>query len=272
MLVNLTGLFLFLFKSETLSVDYFVNLLSVPATFGNLITQPWSLFTYMFLHKDLWHLIGNLLLFLISGRLFEEFLGSKRLVANYILAGLFGAIFYMLCYNLFPVFDEMKEYSLALGASASILGLLVAVAFLVPNYILNLFLVGEVRLKYVAMVLIFIDLISISKSNPGGHLSHLGGAIWGWIYILYYKKGTDLSLWLQNILDSLKRLFTGEKKSKLKIVHKRTLSDEEFNAIKKTKEQIMDELLDKISKSGYESLTKEEQKTLYKISNELNKH
>ena len=124
MLVNLTGLFLFLFKSEALTVDYFVNLLSVPATFNNLLTQPWSLFTYMFLHKDLWHLIGNLLLFLISGRLFEEFLGSKRLVANYILSGLFGALFYMLCYNVFPGLIEMKENTLPmLGASAAIFGI-----------------------------------------------------------------------------------------------------------------------------------------------------
>src|SRR4051812_24326010 len=108
LVVNLLGLVLFLFKSDTLSVDYFFQILSVPATFSALIKQPWSIFTYMFLHQELFHLIGNLLLFLIAGRLFEEFMGSKRLVANYILSGLFGALFYMLCFNLFPAFSEVK--------------------------------------------------------------------------------------------------------------------------------------------------------------------
>lgn len=261
--INLVTLIFWLSGSDPFIVDKIITWFSVPASFLELLKQPWSLFTYMFVQKDLLHVLGNMLLFFFAGRMFEEVLGSRRLWATYILGGLAGALLYMISYNAFPVFQPYIEFSYTIGASASVLAVMVAIATLMPDMEV-LFFFLPIRLKFLAIFFVILDLISIDKGNPGGHIAHLGGALWGYVYISQYKKGNDISSWFTEILGKIGGLF--KRKSKLKVVHKKPVKDEDFNRQKKNKQERMDEILDKISKSGYESLSKEEKEFLFKIS------
>jgi hypothetical protein len=201
-----------------------------------------------------------------GGILFMQFLGGKKLIGTYIIGGLAGAMVYILAFNFFPVFNEVSKCSVALGASASVLAVLVAVAVYNPEFSVRLVLFGNVKLKYIAMILVLIDLLSIEKENPGGHIAHLGGALWGFIYILLIKKNWDIYRIFNPIISFFKNLF--KPKPKLKVEYKKTrpLTDDEYNKNKADKQKKIDTILDKISKNGYSSLSKEEKEFLFSAS------
>jgi len=251
-----SGLFLHPVWSE-MSVMHW---LALPASFISLLHKPWTLMSYMFLHWDFMHLLYNMLMLFWFGQIFKEYLGEKKLVGTYLLGGLLGAFAFMAAFNFFPLFDVQRQTALALGASASVLAIAVATATLLPDYQLSLLLFGPVRLKWIILVILFLDLISISSSNAGGHIAHLGGAAFGYFYILMPRRGTDLTAWLQRLT------FPGEK-SRLKTVYRsQRSSDDRFVSDKKHREERLDAILDKISKSGYESLTKDERDFLFNAS------
>lgn len=261
----------YLFAANTIFVDMLGMKLMVPASLSNLSHQPWSLLTYMFFHQDFLHILFNLLWLYWMGRIMLDFLGKQKLFSTYILGGLSGAALYILAYNVFPVFTGSVESSFALGASASIMAIVVAVATLLPDYELRLVIFGSVRLKYFAIIYLLLDFIGISIGNPGGHIAHLGGALWGFIYIKQLQAGNDWAKWFDKLVDSLVKLF--KPKSKLRISYSappttktRPIDDETFNLHKKQREAMVDEILDKISKSGYESLTQKEKEMLFKMS------
>jgi hypothetical protein len=183
------------------------------------------------------------------------------------LGGFAGALVYILAFNLFPAFASMIHSSYAIGASAGVLAIVVATATLLPEYRINLFLFGPVALKWIAVASVIIDLLSINGTNSGGHLAHLGGALYGFLFINQYKKGRDISKGLNTLIDKIADLF--RKKSRLKVVFKRPLTDEQFQDQKKNREQQINRILDKISKSGYDSLTREEKDTLFKASKDI---
>jgi membrane associated rhomboid family serine protease len=230
-----------------------------------VLHRPWTVMTYMFLHFDMLHIFFNMIVLYVGGRLFSDFIGHNRLVATYLLGGLSGALFFIVSYNVFPVFQDVKSISLAIGASASVLSIFVAIAVYMPDYRLPLLLIGSIRLKYIAIFFVVIDIISIDQGNPGGHLAHLGGACWGFLYARMLKSGKDparpVGLWLAAIGGLFRRKTT----FKVEYSRDRPLTDEDYNDTKAEERKRMDLILDKISQSGYDSLSKEEKNFLFKM-------
>jgi len=264
-LVNMANLFVYLFQIQELpghlNMSPLAFLLAVPADLNALITKPWSVLTYMFLHENLWHLFFNMIMLYFGGVIFKEYLGSRKLLITYIFGGLTGAALYIAAFNVFPVFAFVLPYSVALGASASVLAIIVAIATYIPNYNVRLLLLGQIKFKWIAIIYIVIDLLSIQKENPGGHISHLGGAFFGFVYILALKRG----LIVTQFWAPFKKLF--KPKPKMKATYsKKPMTDDEFNYQRKVDQQRIDEILDKIKKSGYESLSKEDKELLFKES------
>ena len=255
--ISLMNVLLVLMKENSQLVSLTLNSLMLPSSFKIFIFQPWSILTYMFLHDGIIHILFNMLWFFWLGNIFEEYLGNKKLYQAFFGGGIFGGLFFMICYNLFPFFTEHVSSTYALGASAGVLSIVVATATLLPEYPIQLVLFGTVRLKYIALISVGVDLISITGSNSGGHLAHIGGAIFGFIYIKYIYGKVKLPFWVENI-------FIG--KSKLKVHYtskeKGRLQNEESS------QDIIDMILDKISKSGYDSLSKKEKEILFKASKE----
>lgn len=237
---------------------------AVPASVPALIMKPWTLITYMFYHEEFFHILFNMLWLFWMGKIFQEYLGNKKLFSTYIFGGISGAILYIIAYNVFPLFSEAVGYSFALGASAGVLAITIATATLLPDYRIGIMFIGPVALKYIAIVSVFLDLISVSGSNAGGHIAHLGGAMFGFVYVKQLKQGRDIALWFNNFIDRLATIFKG--RSKMKVSYKRAKGDDEYVSAKKANQERTDEILDKISKSGYGSLTNEERDFLFKTS------
>jgi membrane associated rhomboid family serine protease len=264
-IVGIFKVILFLAGSGNYYLMMAIDKLAVKSSMTSLIQQPWSLLTYMFVHENFMHILFNMLILYWTGKIFCEFLGSRKIVVTYILGGIIGAVFYIVSYNIFPVFSSTLELSKLIGASAGVIAVLVAIATLVPDYTIHLMLFGPVRLKFIAIFLVLIYLISIPDGNAGGNISHLGGAVFGFTYTTFLKKGIDIGLWLDNLIGQIMKLF--QPSSRIKIVHKKS-----FNEGGKTsypnapRQEQIDSILDKISRSGYSSLSKEEKETLFKAS------
>lgn len=243
-----------------------ISWLSLPAGISNLLYKPWTILSYMFLHEELFHLLFNMLVLYFGGQIFMQFLNQKKLVVTYLLGGLSGGLLYILLFNLLPVFNEITPVVYALGASASVMAVLIAAATYVPNFTVQLIFFGNVKLKYIALIYVVIDLVSIPQGNAGGHIAHLGGALFGFLYVQQLQKGNDFTLGFSRILDKLKELFSFKRKMKVVYKSPKSKNDHEFNAQKKANQQKIDAILDKISKSGYDSLTGEEKAILFDAS------
>lgn len=228
---------------------------------GIFIRKPWGLITYMFTHVEIFHVFFNMLNLYWFGNLFRGFLGNKRVLPLYLMGGITGAALYMLCYNLFfPGFDSNM-----IGASASVMCILVACATLMPNYEIGLLFFGNVKLKWLALALIVLGVISIPRGNLGGIIAHMGGALFGFFYIRALQSGTDLCKPLIWLFDAETRrenkpvqARSKPKKSPLKVVKK----PDDNNQLR------LDQLLDKINEKGYNSLSAEEKAWLDKVSKE----
>lgn len=262
-LVKLFGVFAFLMQGNPWD---FIHWLALPADVSKLLQKPWTLISYMFLHEGFLHLLFNLLWLYFGGQIFLQYLNSKQLVSTYILGGIFGGLSYILAFNFFPAFQENLSQSMAIGASASVLAIIVAIATYVPNYSVHLTLIGRVKLKHIALFSIALDILSIPKGNAGGHIAHLGGALYGFLYVTQLKGGKDWSIGFSRLLDYLTNTFT-QRKSPLKTVHKRAKTDDQWREKKANNQAEINKILDKISKSGYESLNESEKATLFKESN-----
>lgn len=265
-LANISNLYLILFKiphTESLFTDWF----GVPSNLEILIRKPWSVFTYMFLQENFFHLLFNMIMLYFGGILFLQFLDSKKMLSTYIIGGLFGAVAYIFAFNFFPLFSEVSTYSVALGASASVIAVLVAIAFYIPEYEVILFLIGKVKMKYIAIFLVVMDILSIDKGNPGGHIAHLGGALWGFSYILFVKKRINRASIFNSIGSFFKNLTKGKQKLRVEYKNERPLNDDAYNKNRVDNQKKIDAILDKISKNGYHNLTKEEKDFLFSTSN-----
>ena len=243
----------------------------LPASPANFLLQPWSVLTYMFLHANLWHLLFNMLWLYWFGGLFLQFFSSKHLRGLYLLAGICGGALYMLAYNVFPYFQHQVDYAFMLGASASALGIVAATAYREPNYPIRLLLIGTIRLKYLALIVIGLDVLFITSENAGGHIAHLGGALAGLWFAAGLSRGTDLTRWINQAADALAALFRPRpRKPKMKVHYgagtNERQKDYDYNARRKAQADEIDRILDKLKKSGYESLTTEEKKSLFDAS------
>jgi membrane associated rhomboid family serine protease len=267
---SLLMIFLKLFNRSGENILFYAEM---PASLQNFLYQPWSIFTYMFMHGGVMHILFNMLWLYWFGQLFLCFFSAKHLRGLYVLGGICGAILYMLSFNLFPYFSNAIESSYMLGASASVLAIVIATAYRQPDYQVRLLLFGTVRLKYIALVMILSDLFFVTSDNAGGHIAHLGGALAGLWFAASLSKGHDVTAWINKILDWIISLFTGKvftnrRKPKMTVHYggDSRKKDYDYNAKKKAQSDEVDRILDKLKKSGYESLTTEEKKSLFDAS------
>ena len=263
---TLVSVILMLFNFS--SVGWF-QVLELPAYIPKFLVQPWSLFTYMFLHADAFHLLFNMLWLYWFGQLFLSIFSARHLRGLYILGGLCGGLLYMLAFNVFPYFQNHIYGSWLLGASASVLAVVVATAVREPEYRVNFMFVGAVRLKYVALFMVVTDLLFMTSGNGGGHIAHLGGALAGWWFAASLRKGHDVTKWINNVFDWVNggfRFKIPARKPKMKATRGGKNADYDYNAQKKRQSEKIDRILDKLKKSGYSSLTTEEKKRLFDAS------
>lgn len=261
----------YFFSGVNYSVESFRYDLGLPANVRTLLHQPWTMLTYMFTHFDFMHILFNLLFLYWFGKILSEFAGNKKILPLYLLGGISGGIVYVLAYNIFPVFSIAVGDARAWGASASVMAIVFAAVTLVPDYTMFLLLFGAVRIKWIALVLVIIDIISIPSGNAGGHLAHLGGALFGFFYIKQLQSGRDLASGMNRMADRVVNLF--RKKSDLKVsyrVKEKSTVSSFFNkpAVQSSRQDRLDSILDKISQTGYESLSKDEKDFLFNMSKE----
>lgn len=276
------GVFLALTLIRIFGFFYNLSLLSqvLPWIAGSsgwerMLYRPWTILTYMFVHEAVLHLFFNMLLLYIAGRIFENLLNGKRLLAVYFLGGIAGFLFYFIAFNIFPVFAQSRG-SIIYGASASVMAVLVAIATSQPNLQLKLILLGNIKLKYIAIFFVALDVLFLDGGNTGGRLAHLGGALFGYLYSTQLHKGNDWSKGFYAVTGFFGDLFFP--KPKMKVVSNRrkkseysTGSNQPSPRSKSAKtdeayQKKIDAILDKISQSGYDSLTKAEKEFLFNAS------
>ena len=255
---------------ETYLNKYVNPVFGLHTTPESFITNPWALFTNMFAHYDFLHLLFNMIFLYFAGRMFEQMFDNKRLLYTYLLGGLFGGVLEILAHTILPKMGIFNN--VVIGASGSITAIFVAIAFYRPNLKVNLFGIFPVRIIILAGLYILKDLLSLGKDDHIAHFAHLGGAILGMISIQSLHSSGNIVNRAQQFGDWLVSLFSGKRKPKMKVKRekqqagKRPMTDEEYNAVKKKKQDQIDRILDKISKSGYESLTKKEKDFLFNQS------
>ena len=250
---------------------YMVDWIALPSNLSTLITRPWTLVTYMFLHQGFLHIFFNLLVLFFSGRLFMEYFNGRRLLSTFLIGGMLGGAIYVIFYNIFPAFQDVLSISNNRGASAGVMAILIAIAAYVPRFPVKLFFVLNVELWVVAGLVLLMDLISIGDgNNMGGHIAHLGGALFGYLSIRQLKKGKDITEGFSKFLDSIADWFKSRpEKNVRKVYSNKKGTTSSVTAKKPAHNQAkMDQILDKISRSGYESLTKDEKDYLFKIGQE----
>lgn len=266
LLVQVFRIFFFLYNQpdSAIATSSIIRIFGVPAFIPSLMHKPWTVLTYMFLHIDIWHILFNMLWLYWFGKIFQEYLGNRKLLLVYVLGGISGALVYIFAFNIFPVFSATLPQSYALGASASVMAIVTAISFKVPNYSVYLLFFGRIRILYLAISLFIFDFFMIPTGNAGGHIAHIGGALFGFLYIQLTAKAISAG--------------SGAYKRHGGFFHRKTrndaghdashrpLSDEAYNLQKAEKQKRMDFILDKISKGGYDSLTRDEKEFLFKSS------
>lgn len=256
----------FLFQIPESSV---LNWLTFPADGNEFLRKPWTIFTYAFLHDGIFHLLFNMMVLYFSGNFFLAYFTGKRLLNFYFLGIFAGALIFMLSYNLFPAFANTNKAYL-LGASAGVMAVLVGIATHIPYMGIRLLLIGTIKLWHIAVFFVILDIIMIPLGNAGGRLAHLGGALLGFSYVKMLDRGVDIGKWWEIFTDWIMGLFSFKKQKPLKTVHrnKNTYKKTEASNPSKTENQKkIDSILDKISKGGYDSLSKEEKDFLFKAGN-----
>ncbi|WP_242610712.1 rhomboid family protein [Aquimarina brevivitae] len=252
----------------------------LPSNPTDFIYQVWGLVTYSFLHFGFWHVFWNMLMLYWFGQYVLNLFTEKRFLTIYLLGGIAGGALFVLAYNLFPALAGRNGY--LIGASAAVLAIVIFIATYTPNAAIRIFFF-TVKLWQVGLVMVLMDLVQLpnqnaATGNAGGMIAHLGGAAFGYAYAMQLKKGRDIGSWFEGLMDSIASIFKPKKKSPLKTVHKskgRTSSSTTSSYRSKTSSDVkdnnqkkIDAILDKISKSGYDSLTKEEKDFLFKAGKE----
>ena len=244
----------------------------LPASTSQLLQRPWTLFTYMFLHQGvLMHILWNMFALLVFGGIFLNFYSVRHFIGTYLLGGLFGAVFYVVAFNVFPYFSNVVDVSYLVGASASVLAIVTATAVRCPDFRLNMLFFGSVKLSTFALVAVFVSVLMLSGENAGGNFAHLGGAFGGLLVAVSLSRGTDITELVNRPIDWVGALF--KKRPKKAKKGKFTYSkggkrgdDYEYNARKKSDEAEIDKILEKIKKGGYASLTDDEKRRLFDAS------
>ncbi|WP_316785596.1 rhomboid family intramembrane serine protease [Pedobacter frigiditerrae] len=247
--VSLLSVIFYFLGQERVIYDFVKSYLAFPSASNLWLTRFYTVLTYQFFHADFFHILFNLLWLYWMGQIFLDFVKPRQFHFVYLGGGILGAIFFALIFNLVPVYQPSVGEATLKGSSAAVMAVFTAAATLVPNYSLRLMFFGEVKIKYLLFVYIFLDFIGVKEANAGGSLAHLGGALFGFTYVKLLQSGTDLSA-----------IF--KKKPKLRVVK----NDAPKKSQSMVNQKEVDAILDKISKTGYDKLTKEEKDTLFKAS------
>ena len=240
----------------------FVEYISLSSNPADLLWKPWTIISYAFFHADFFHILFNLIILNFVSRLFMTYFTQKQLLSLYLLGAIFAGFIYIGSYLIFPAL--IRQEAILIGASGAVMAVLFAVAAFNPYMEIRLLLIGRVKIWHIAMVYLVIDLISLSSANVGGHIAHLGGALFGYLFSIQIKNGTDITKTFSAFMDYVVNVFSGSKKTTFKKVHKNTTYTTPKQNPKDKSQQQIDAILDKISKSGYDSLTKEEKEFLFK--------
>ncbi|MGB1080688.1 MAG: rhomboid family intramembrane serine protease [Flavobacteriaceae bacterium] len=244
---------LFLYNS---SFSNWLTFFELSADINTVLIRPWTIITYGFFHGSLGHIFWNMLLLYIAGGLMLNLFKARLLLNTFFVGIVVGGLIYLLSYNIFPAFQSRS--SMLIGSSAGVMAVLVFMASYMPNSPIRVFMFS-VPLKYVALLFIFLDVVQIPTSNAGGHIAHLGGALWGYLYQREFLKGNDIGAWFMRMVDAFTSLFDASKPKKK--TTKRTRSTKTASGVDQKK---IDAILDKIAASGYESLTKAEKEYLFR--------
>ena len=231
---------LYLLNIKTLS---FFNFFDLHPQINYLLKNIWTIMTYAFIHNDIYHIFWNMFILYFASEYFLNFFDEKKYIKTYFYGILFGGLFFVLSYNLFPVFKN--DFTTLIGSSAAVYSVLIFICSYFPNNKVNLILFN-IELKYIGIIYILLSLVQIPVENPGGNIAHLGGALWGYLYAMsIYNNSFNIDL--KEIINKIK-----------------------LNNLNKSENQKMiDSILDKISESGYESLTKKEKELLFKSKDQL---
>ena len=250
-------------------IEFVYNWLYLPGLFSDFITRPWTLFTHFFLHSsfDIYHILFNMLVFWMFGRIFQNLMGNPRTVQLFVLAGMAGGLAFLLANPLLPT---LANHQPLVGASGAIMGFVVGATTLSPTYVVRLFLIGEVSLWMIAAAMITLDIIFIA-GNTGGRIAHLAGGFMGYLFVSQLQKGNDFGSWISSALLAIENFFKPKPKSNFKV---HTGSGRNASSTKSSKttfsnavtQEEIDAILDKITKSGYDSLSKREKDILFKSS------
>jgi len=252
LVINIALFFIINISTALLKTDILFNNLKLPLNINEVVFKFWTLFTYMFSHKDLGHVFYNMLLLYFTAKTFLNFLSEKKLIFVYIVSGLFGGLILLILSVIFP---NVFASSFLFGASAAVIGIVSCLAIYIPNLPVSLFGIIEMKYKYCALLIFAISTIIDFDVNTGGKISHFGGAFFGLFFGYMLKNGQDFSE-----LSFFKR----QKKTTLKVIHSN--KNKSVNDLSNANQKTIDELLDKISKNGYENLSKTEKELLFKLS------
>ena len=253
--------------------DGILQWVELPSDLGMLLHRPWTLITYMFAHYGFLHILFNMLWLYWLGRIFMEYFSPKQLTGVYLLGGLGGALLFLIAYNTLPYFRALPEQAFLKGASASVIAIVVATAVYAPDYRIGLLFLGEVPLKWVALVTVAIAVLGLDAGNVGGNIAHIGGAIVGAWFGLRIKRGRDITRPLNTAIDTVVGLFNGrswklpkfEKKAGAKL-NQQQAQQHPNRPADEVSEDELDKILGKIKVAGYDALTDEEKDKLFKAS------
>src|SRR5690554_701489 len=264
--VNLIIFFIGLFIRVVFNFSASLSWLELPSGFLDAILQPWGIISYGFTHYDFWHILFNMLWLYFIGKMFMNLFSVKIGLNVYFLGIISGGLLFLLAYNVLP--DLFEGKTRLVGALAGVRALLIFLCAYMPHTEVRFF-TFNLKLWYLGVAIVIIDVLGLFGVNSGGNLAHIGGSLLGYFYAVQLKKGTDIGKGFESLLDRIARIFKKSGKSPLKTVHRKKAekfagySKSEFNELNKQKK--IDVILDKISKSGYDSLTKEEKEFLFKV-------
>lgn len=257
---------IFTLASASYVYEAVVNQLMLPAAISEFIYKPWTLITYFFTHEGFFHILFNMLFVYWFGSIIMEFLGSEKLVNLYILGGLAGGLLYLLLYNTLPFFAQQVETSRMLGASAGVFAVVVGAATFMPNYTISLILLGPVRIKYIALFYVLLSFAQATGPNAGGELAHLAGAVVGFFFMKQLQQGNDWGKPVSGTLSFFRSFFVKQPKVRVTYKNSKNNGSNRHHKTFSTRQEEIDAILDKISESGYDSLTKEEKQKLFDAS------
>jgi len=269
---------LFIILSLFIRESSFLEFIEMPSSLTLLLQRPWTIITYMFVHFDFLHIFFNMLWLYWFGKIFLTFFTGRQLGGLYVLGGIAGAALFLLSYNIFPYLIQFSGNSFLAGASASVMAIVFAISFYQKEYTINLLLIGRIKLIYLAIGVFLLDLIAITSDNAGGHIAHIGGSLFGILFAFQYNKGKDITGFMNRMIDKFVNFITHKPTFKTYRQDKKTAfskndnkknrpeTDDEYRRRKNDEGRVIDEILDKLKRSGYESLSTEEKRRLFDAS------